>query len=197
MYKEALDRYLPSEFSRVVISRGYNDPPELKRYHLSDEEEAAVRKAFRKPDEPPHILIVTEKLLTGYDAPILYCMYLDKPMRDHVLLQAIARVNRPYEDDQRRKTSGLIVDYAEQHQACAIIRGLRAVSDFDYEFQLALMNRKLARQVDTVFLMTGLRWIYISSSIIKDAARHGGDIQGLVPDHVREALYRKYRETRP
>jgi len=71
-----------------------------------------VRKAFRKPGETPEILIVTEKLLTGYDAPILYCMYLDKPMRDHVLLQAIARVNRPYEDEAgRRKTNGLIVDF--------------------------------------------------------------------------------------
>ncbi len=112
LYKEALDRYLPPEYSQVVISPGHNDPPELKRYHLTDDEEAAVRKAFRKPDELPRILIVTEKLLTGYDAPILYCMYLDKPMRDHVLLQAIARVNRPYEDDQgRRKTAGLVVDF--------------------------------------------------------------------------------------
>ncbi|WP_218916181.1 type I restriction endonuclease subunit R [Marinithermus hydrothermalis] len=111
-YKEALDRYLPPEMSRVVISRGHNDPAELRRYHLSDDEEAQVRKAFRKPGEQPEILIVTEKLLTGYDAPILYCMYLDKPMRDHVLLQAIARVNRPYEDDEgRRKTNGLIVDF--------------------------------------------------------------------------------------
>ncbi len=89
-------------------------------------------------------------------------------------------------------TDGLIVDYAEQQGACAIVRGLRAVSDFDYEFQLALMNRKLARRVDTVFLMTGFRWIYISSSIIKDAARHHGDISGLVPDHVRQALQKKY-----
>ncbi|MCL4079011.1 HsdR family type I site-specific deoxyribonuclease [Coriobacteriia bacterium Es71-Z0120] len=112
LYKEALDRYLPDEMSRVVISRGHNDPAELRRYHLSDDEEAWARKAFRKPDEPPQILIVTEKLLTGYDAPILYCMYLDKPMRDHLLLQAIARVNRPYEDKEgRRKTSGLIVDF--------------------------------------------------------------------------------------
>ena len=112
LYKEALDRYLPDEMSRVVISRGHNDPAELRRYHLSDDEEASVRKAFRKPDEQPQILIVTEKLLTGYDAPILYCMYLDKPMRDHVLLQAIARVNRPYEDEEgRRKTNGLIVDF--------------------------------------------------------------------------------------
>ncbi|RMH35240.1 MAG: HsdR family type I site-specific deoxyribonuclease [Nitrospirae bacterium] len=112
LYKEALDRYLSTELSRVVISRGHNDPLELRRYHLSDDEEAFVRKAFRKPDENPQLLIVTEKLLTGYDAPILYCLYLDKPMRDHVLLQAIARVNRPYEDEGgRRKTNGLIVDF--------------------------------------------------------------------------------------
>lgn len=89
-------------------------------------------------------------------------------------------------------TEGLIVDYAEQQGACAIVRGLRAVSDFDYEFQLALMNRKLARKVDTVFLMTGFRWIYISSSIIKDAAKHNGDVSGLVPVHVQQALYDTY-----
>ena len=111
-YKEALDRYLPTEMSRVVISAGYNDPAHLVRHHLREEEEARIRKAFRKPGEMPQILIVTEKLLTGYDAPILYCMYLDKPMRDHVLLQAIARVNRPYESEGgQRKTTGLIVDF--------------------------------------------------------------------------------------
>ncbi|WP_448381107.1 type I restriction endonuclease subunit R, partial [Gloeomargarita sp.] len=111
-YKEALDRYLPPTASAVVISAGHNDPPHIKRYHLSEDEESRIRKAFRKPDENPQILIVTEKLLTGYDAPILYCMYLDKPMRDHVLLQAIARVNRPYESEEgQRKTTGLIVDF--------------------------------------------------------------------------------------
>ncbi|MDI6851384.1 MAG: HsdR family type I site-specific deoxyribonuclease [bacterium] len=111
-YKEALNHYLPSEMSQVLISRGYNDPPHMRRYHINEEEEASIRRAFRKPDENPKIIIVTDKLLTGYDAPILYCIYLDKPMRDHVLLQAIARVNRPYEDEQgRRKTSGLIVDF--------------------------------------------------------------------------------------
>lgn len=87
---------------------------------------------------------------------------------------------------------GLIVDYAVQQKACAIVRGLRAVSDFDYEFQLALMNRKLERRVQTVFLMTGFRWIYISSSVIKDAARHGGDISGMVPAHVLVALKEKF-----
>jgi pantetheine-phosphate adenylyltransferase len=89
-------------------------------------------------------------------------------------------------------TSGLIVDYAIEKKACAIVRGLRAVSDFDYEFQLALMNRKLERKVETVFLMTGFRWIYISSSIIKDAAKHGGDVGGTVPAHVLAALKKKY-----
>ena len=79
---------------------------------LAEDEEKRIRKAFRNPDEKPKILIVTEKLLTGFDAPILYCMYLDKPMRDHVLLQAIARVNRPYEDNEgRRKPSGFVLDF--------------------------------------------------------------------------------------
>jgi type I restriction enzyme R subunit len=113
LYKEALDKHLPPEYSQVVISQaGKKDSEQLKRHYLSDEAEKAVRKAFRKPDEQPKILIVTEKLLTGFDAPILYCMYLDKPMRDHVLLQAIARVNRPYEDDDgRRKPSGFVLDF--------------------------------------------------------------------------------------
>lgn len=112
LYKQELDKHLPPEYSRVVISAGHNDPPMLKKYHLSHEEEKSVRKAFRHPDKLPKILIVTEKLLTGYDAPVLYCMYLDKPMRDHVLLQAIARINRPYEDEAgRQKPAGFVLDF--------------------------------------------------------------------------------------
>ncbi len=89
-------------------------------------------------------------------------------------------------------TDGLIVDYTISKNAKAIVRGLRAVSDFDYEFQLALMNRKLERRVETVFLMTGFRWIFISSSIIKDAAKHNGDVSGVVPAHVKAALKKKF-----
>lgn len=112
LYKDELDRHLPKDHSRVVFSPAHNDPPELAKYHLSEIEEKRIRKDFIKPDELPKILIVTEKLLTGFDAPILYCMYLDKPMRDHVLLQAIARVNRPYEDDSgRKKPSGFVLVY--------------------------------------------------------------------------------------
>ncbi|MCL4516162.1 MAG: HsdR family type I site-specific deoxyribonuclease [Firmicutes bacterium] len=112
LYKEALDRYLPPEYSRVVYSPAHNDNLRLKNYYLSPDEEKKVRKAFTKKGMLPNILIVTEKLLTGYDAPILYCMYLDKPMRDHVLLQAIARVNRPYEDDEEIvKPFGFVLDF--------------------------------------------------------------------------------------
>ena len=87
---------------------------------------------------------------------------------------------------------GLLVEYAARRNATAIIRGLRAVSDFDYEMQLALVNRKLAREIDTVFLMAGLRWIFLSSSMVRDVARHGGDPSGLVPPHVRAALKNKF-----
>lgn len=93
---------------------------------------------------------------------------------------------------QVRSVKGLLVDYAYKQKAKAIVRGIRAVSDFDYEFQLALMNRKLKREVESVFLMPGFRWIYISSSIIKDAARNGGNVSDLVPPHVDEMLKSKF-----
>ena len=87
---------------------------------------------------------------------------------------------------------GLLVDYAKQQGAHAILRGMRAVSDFEYEFQMALMNRKLNREVQTVFLMTGLRWIFTSSSIIKEAARFGGDVSDMVPAAVNRKLRSKF-----
>jgi pantetheine-phosphate adenylyltransferase len=87
---------------------------------------------------------------------------------------------------------GLLVDYAKQRGATAVLRGMRAVSDFEYEFQLALMNRKLDRDIQTVFLMTGLRWIFTSSSIIKEAAQFGGDIEDMVPAVVHRELMKKF-----
>lgn len=87
---------------------------------------------------------------------------------------------------------GLLVDFARKRNAHAILRGMRAVSDFEYEFQMALMNRKLDREIQTIFLMTGLRWIFTSSSIIKEAARFGGDIESMVPPVVKTALEQKF-----
>ena len=113
--------------------------------------------------------------------------------------ERVEMIRKSFPESEKRievdTVDGLLVDYAYTKGAKAIIRGLRAVSDFDYEFQLALMNRRIEREVETVFLMTGFRWIFISSSIIKDAARHGGDVSGLVPDHVCENLREKFLKT--
>ncbi len=86
----------------------------------------------------------------------------------------------------------LLVDFAREKGACAILRGLRAVSDFEFELQRAIMNRKLDRSIETVFLMTGFRWIYISSTIVKEAAQFGGSLDGLVPPHVEKAMRKKF-----
>ncbi|MBI5244630.1 MAG: HsdR family type I site-specific deoxyribonuclease [Elusimicrobia bacterium] len=111
LYKKELDRLLPESYSRVVYTSQHNDSPTIAKFKLKEDEEKRVRKAFTKPGENPKILIVTEKLLTGFDAPILYCMYLDKPMRDHALLQAIARVNRPFESEGIKKPAGFVLDF--------------------------------------------------------------------------------------
>jgi pantetheine-phosphate adenylyltransferase len=87
---------------------------------------------------------------------------------------------------------GLLVDYVDRTGAVAILRGLRAVSDFEYEFQMALMNRKLSRRPETLYLMTGANWIYISSRIIKEVVSKGGCVNGLVPDVVEAKLKEKF-----
>ncbi len=91
---------------------------------------------------------------------------------------------------------GLTVKYAEKKRASAIIRGLRAVSDFEYEFQLALMNRKLSRKIETFFLMTAGRYLYVSSRIIKVALYGGGSPEGLVPEYVLGVLKKKFPHLR-
>ena len=113
LYKKALDLVLPPEYSEVVFTGNNNDSALLKEFHLDPKKEKQIRKSFGKLDQMPKILIVTEKLLTGFDAPVLYAMYLDKPMRDHTLLQAIARVNRPYENEAQEmvKPHGFVLDF--------------------------------------------------------------------------------------
>ncbi len=86
---------------------------------------------------------------------------------------------------------GLTANLAKKLKANAIIRGLRAVSDFEFEFQMALMNRKLAREAETVFLMPALSWVYLSSSLVKNVAQNGGDITDLVPTVVKKALAKR------
>ncbi len=151
LYKQALDKHLPADYSVVVYTAAHNDKELLQQFYVrqqypfnssdpsgrgSDEEaEKKLRKAFVKKEALPKILIVTDKLLTGFDAPVLYCMYLDKPMRDHALLQAIARVNRPYEDeDGLKKPSGFVVDFV------GIFEKLEKALAFDSEEVQAVIN---------------------------------------------------------
>lgn len=128
-YKQALDKLLPPQWSAPVYTQNAADVldrPLVAKLQLSDEAEEQVRLLFKKPTENPKILIVTDKLLTGYDAPPLYCLYLDKPMRDHVLLQSIARVNRPYVDANGvQKRVGLVVDFV------GVLRELKKALQFD------------------------------------------------------------------
>ncbi|MFZ4437313.1 MAG: pantetheine-phosphate adenylyltransferase [Syntrophales bacterium] len=91
---------------------------------------------------------------------------------------------------------GLLVEYVKVAGANVILRGLRALSDFEYEFQLALINRRLNRDVETVFLMTGYKWFYTSSTIINEAASLGGSVKGLVPEIVNQKLVEKYSSKR-
>jgi pantetheine-phosphate adenylyltransferase len=92
-----------------------------------------------------------------------------------------------------RQFDGLVVEFAKEVGASVIIRGLRAISDFDYEFQMALMNRYLDNDIDTVFLMPGEEYTYLSSSTVREIARFRGNISAFVPDVVREALEKKFR----
>lgn len=97
----------------------------------------------------------------------------DHPLRDRLTVDAF---------------QGLLVEYVKKANANAILRGLRAISDFEYEFQMALMNRKLSNEIETLYLMTGMRWIYISSRIIKEVVMSGGCVNGLVSEPVEKML---------
>ena len=90
---------------------------------------------------------------------------------------------------------GLLVDCAERHGASAVVRGLRAVSDFEYEFQMALTNRKLSPKLDTVFLASDAQYTYLSSSIVKNVAALGGDISNFVPENIHDEIFNRLNKT--
>lgn len=162
---------------------------------VETEESIAVYPGTFDPITMGHLDIITRGL-NLFDKVIIAIAINSSKKPLFEIEERLEMIRESFPDDEKRievdTVDGLLVDYAYRKGAKAIIRGLRAVSDFDYEFQLALMNRRIEREVETVFLMTGFRWIFISSSIIKEAARYGGDVSGLVPDHVCEKLRDKY-----
>jgi len=108
-------------------------------------------------------------------------------------LRMVRAVVKPFPNVEVDRFGGLLVEYARRKKAGAIVRGLRAISDFEYEFQMALTNRKLAGDVTTVFLMPHEKYTYLNSSIVREVARLGGDVSEFVPRSVRKELLRKMK----
>jgi pantetheine-phosphate adenylyltransferase len=103
----------------------------------------------------------------------------------------LRKLTRSYPNVEVDSFRGLLIEYVRRMEAHVVVRGLRAISDFEYEFQMAHMNRKLSPEVDTIFMMTGERYSYISSHIAKEIAQFGGNIDDLVPPLVRDRMFRK------
>ena len=187
LYKQELDKHFSPESTHIVYTTRHNDPRLLSQYAMSKDKETTVRKSFKHPKKGPEILIVTDKLLTGYDAPILYCMYLDKPMRDHVLLQAIARVNRPYEDDKGiNKPCGLIVDFV------GIFKSMHKALAFDSDEVNAV--------IEDIEVLLGAFIIKVEKlkKSIKEQGRGDTDVERLVYEEFADPEKRKnfLKETR-
>lgn len=106
----------------------------------------------------------------------------------------IAEVTKDISNIRIESSSGLLIDYAQEKNAKAIVRGLRAVSDFEYEMQITSMNRYLDESIETFFIMAKNQYAFLSSSIVKEVAKYGGSVTGLVPKEVESALLEKYNQ---
>jgi type I restriction enzyme R subunit len=189
LYKEALDQHLPPEMSHVVISAAHNDSDRLKRYYLDEATEKNIRREFTQTGKLPEILIVTEKLLTGYDAPILYCLYLDKPMRDHVLLQTIARVNRPYEDTNgKAKPCGFVLDFV------GIFERLEKALAFDSDEVASIIQNieVLQQRFQTMLREKGPEYLPLARGWTDKDKEKAVDY--FADKEVREEFYRWYKQ---
>ena len=128
--------------------------------------------------------VIVAVLKTANDKKVIF----NEMERSSLVLQSVNK----FPNVEVELFDGLLINYAESKASIAIIRGLRAISDFEYEFQMALMNRSLNEQVRTVFLMPHQKYIHISSSLVKEVAKLKGDISQYVPVHVNQALKDKY-----
>ncbi len=97
------------------------------------------------------------------------------------------------DDIEIESFSGLLIDFVKKKKANAIIKGLRAVSDFEYELQMALLNKNLDSEIETLFMMTNINYSFLSSSAVKELARNGGNIEGLVPECIRDEIMKKFK----
>ncbi len=161
---------------------------------MADKKRVAIYPGSFDPLTNGHIDIV-ERAMDIFDKVIIAILHNPSKKALFSVDERVKMAEQSFNgerDIQVDAFGGLLVDYAKMKNAVAIIRGMRAISDFESEFQMALMNRKLNKEVQSVFLMTGLRWIFTSSSIIKEAAQFGGDISDMVPEPVKIKLMEKY-----
>jgi pantetheine-phosphate adenylyltransferase len=155
---------------------------------------AAIYPGTFDPITNGHLSIVS-RALKIFDKLVIAILHNPEKIPLFSLEERIDMINRTFKSKPNVEVDhfdGLLVDYVIQKKSNVILRGLRAMSDFEYEFQLALMNRKLNRDVQSIFLMTDYKWFYTSSTIIKEAAQLGGDINGLVPPIVSRKLKEKF-----
>ena len=108
-------------------------------------------------------------------------------------MDMIRKITSQYDNVHVDSFSGLLVDYLKEKKAKIVVKGLRAVSDFEYEFQMALMNHKLAKDVETMCMVASNKYSYLSSSIVKEVARHGGNLKDLVPDILLDEISEKLK----
>lgn len=160
--------------------------------------QTAIYPGFFDPITNGHLSIVN-RALTIFDKVVIAILNnpQKKPLftvgeRIHMIQEAIEGQHNAEIDT----FDGLLVDYVKNRGSNVILRGLRALSDFEYEFQMALMNRKLDRNIQSVFLMTDYKWFYTSSTIIKEAASFGGDVSDLVPLPVNQKLKEKFSQAK-
>jgi pantetheine-phosphate adenylyltransferase len=141
-----------------------------------------------------HLSIIT-RALKIFDKLVIAILNNPQKVPLFTLKERVAMIKEVLKDQSHLEVdsfTGLLVDYVVKKKTNVVIRGLRALSDFEYEFQMALMNRKLNREVQSIFLMTDYKWFYTSSTIIKEAASLGGDVSGLVPPIVCRKLKEKF-----
>ena len=156
---------------RIAVYPGSFDP--ITNGHVD-----IIKRGLRMFDE---III-----LIAYNPNKSYLFTMEERM------EMIRDIFKDYKEIRVDCYSGLLVDYLKISGANIILRGMRALSDFEYEFQMALMNRRQTKQIETVFLMSGFKWFYTSSKLIKEVASLGGTVKALVPDNVNQKLMEKF-----
>lgn len=156
---------------RIAVYPGSFDP--ITNGHVD-----IIKRGLRMFDE---III-----LIAYNPNKVYLFSIEERM------EMIRDIFKDYKEIRVDCYSGLLVDYLKISGANIILRGMRALSDFEYEFQMALMNRRQTKQIETVFLMSGFKWFYTSSKLIKEVASLGGTVKALVPDNVNQKLMDKF-----